>query len=113
MDTMQWIVALVIGLLLLIFGFFFVYKYVGGAGEGMESFTSDEVAQAKQQCEVACAQARLARSCEDWQKKYCEKLYLTSTCGEEDGDELATCEAPEKFGDGTGGVDCSCKYQLI
>ena len=113
MDTMQWIVVLVLGLLLIGFGFFFAYKYLWGSAETMSGFTPDEAAQAKQQCELACSGARLARSCQDWQKKYCERAYLTSTCGDVDGKDIAKCESPARFGDGSMGEDCSCGYQLL
>lgn len=109
MDSMQIIVALVLGLLLIGFGFFFIYKYVWGAGETVGDWTPDDIERAKEGCELKCAQAKTtARSCEDWAKKYCGARYLEKTCGEVDGNDIAKCAPPSKFQDGTMGVDCEC-----
>lgn len=107
---MQWIVALVIGLLILVFSFFFIYKFVWNPAEGVGDFTPDEVERAKEQCELECASSQMARNCEVWRQQYCEKQYLTTTCGA--SSDVPDCEAPSTFGDGSK-EDCDCKYLLV
>ncbi|MAE75240.1 MAG: hypothetical protein CL675_14195 [Bdellovibrionaceae bacterium] len=113
MKTINIIIALVIGLLLLSLGFYFIYAKVWKSTEGVDDYISDDVGRAKQQCDVTCGLAKTtAKSCADWQKKYCEREYLDSNCGTVDGVDIAKCEPPVEFLNGDKGSECNCAYAV-